>query len=164
MSKLSANIDDLEVAIRTLKEVIPAMDQLADDLAKICDELNDSWDGAASEYFIKKLRGFVKPMMETCQVLQGFQDYAQETKEDMERLDAIMKKIQEILSNVVTGPAHAGNSGNSSSSGNSGSSSSSSSSSSSNKKEKSTVEKVIDAVTEPVKNVINGIKKILGGK
>lgn len=178
MSTLSADIDKLEEAIRIINEILPEFESLRHGVDNISNELEGTWDGAASEYFIVKLRGHATPLANTREVLVAFRDYAEQSKREMEQLDAALKMLaqgalnirnNEGSSSATANSSNNQNTNNKSNTNNASSTkntSSSTSTKSSQKKNtvKTVVETVVDAITSPVKSIINGIKSIIGGK
>lgn len=147
MSILRADIQQLEQALTLLNQVIPEMDNLKSNVNTIADELNSTWDGAASEYFISKLKSHTKPLKDVKSALEYFADYANETRTSMEKLDKILDAIfsnpfeKSSTHTSSSGATHGGGGTN-------------------NK----AVEQAIDIITKPVQVIQGGVNTVLGGK
>lgn len=173
MATLKADIEKLEEAVRILCEILPQFDDLKYDVNDIASELNSTWDGAASNYFITKLRSHAKPLGDTQEALVYFMEYAAEAKYSMKKLDEICQVITApFVVPIVTVPTAPASTITTSSSGathggggkTTSSTSNKKKSSNSKKESKNVVEKAIDAVTSSVKKIANGIKSLFGGK
>ena len=176
MATLSADIEKLEEAVRLLCEILPQFPDLKHDVTSIANELGNSWDGAASDYFVALLKARIKPIDDVYQALEYFKEYAEESKYNMKKLDEIINNVfvnpaQQIINDLNNNTTHTGSSGTTHGGGgtqlpasSSGSSSSSSASSNKPQSAKNIVEQAVEAITKPIKNVINGIKTLLGGK
>ena len=160
MATLSANIEDLEQAVKLLCEILPQFDDLKSDVQSIASELNDKWDGAASVYYVSKLRSHLKPLGDTQEALEAFKEYAEQAKYDMKKLDEMLNNMKSHW--IIQFPEEAKS--NSSASSNKSTSTEKSSSSSKTTKKNNAIDDMIEAITKPVENVINGIKTLLGGK
>lgn len=172
MATLSADIEKLEEAVRLLCEILPQFDDLKYDVNSIANELGNSWDGAASDHFVALLKARIKPLNDVYQALNYFKEYAEESKYNMKKLDEIINNVfvnpaQQIINDLNNHTTHTGSSGNTHGGGGTQVPASSSSSSSNKPKPQSAkniVEQAVEAITKPIKNVINGIKTLLGGK
>ena len=173
MATLKADIEKREEAVRILCEILPQFDDLKYDVNNIASELNSTWDGAASNHFITKLRSHAKPLGDTQEALVYFKEYAEEAKYSMKKLDEICQVITApyivptvAVPTVPTSTTTTSSSGTTHGGGGKTTSSSSNKKTSSNSKKesKNVVEKAIDAVTSSVKKIANGIKSWFGGK
>ncbi len=90
MSYLKADIDELNLAIKLIDETIGYTDELKNDITNISNELASTWDGAASDYYVSKLRGHQKPVTNAKTALNEFRKYAVETRDDMVQIDKIL--------------------------------------------------------------------------
>lgn len=170
MATLSADIEKLEEAVQLLCEILPDFSDLKDNLNSIANELGSNWDGAASDYFVALLKARIKPLDDVYQALNYFKEYAEESKYNMKKLDEIINNVfvnpaQQIINNLNNSSTHTSSSGTTHGGGGT-QLPASSSGSSSNKPQsaKNIVEQAVEAITKPIKTVINGIKTLLGGK
>lgn len=178
MATLKADIEKLDEALNILYEILPQFDDLRYDVNNIASELNSTWEGAASDYFIGKLRNHIRPLHDTQKALEYFMEYAADAKYNMQKLDEICQIIsssnfiptvpiqQPTSSTTNTNDSiSTQNGGGKTTSSSSNKKTASSSKKDSSKKEsKNVIEKAIDVVTSGCKAIVNGFKTLLGGK
>lgn len=156
MSKMSANIEELEQAIAELDKIIPEFDEVNQKISSVASELDTSWDGAASKYFIAKLRGHSEPVTETKNVFIELRSSLQYSLQKLKEIDKITDPFHDIFEKTRSGNVSSGGGRHDSSSDNT---SDTKESSNNNTWEK--IQNTVKKVLEQIKNVV---KVKIGGK
>lgn len=100
MAMLRADIDKLRQAETLLKQVSPELEEIRTLVNEIAGELDQTWDGAASQYFIAKLRSHAKPLKNAETAVDEFGKYAKETADTMQEIDDFIQKFMDILESL----------------------------------------------------------------
>lgn len=101
MSELRVNIEKLEEATRILDGIDPLIGDIIKQTKNIADELELTWDGEASDYFVGKMRGQIFNLMNCAMVLSAFKNYAENTSESMKKLDEASNVIANSFPGVL---------------------------------------------------------------
>ncbi len=100
MALLRADIDKLRKAQTLLKQAAPEIQTVQDGVKSVANELESTWDGAASQYYIGKLRSHAKPLKNTKSAVKEFEKYAKDTADQMQAIDDFIQGILDTLSSI----------------------------------------------------------------
>lgn len=154
MSKMSANIEELEQAIAELDKIIPQFDEVNQNISSVASELDASWDGAASEYFIAKLRGHSEPVIKTKNVFIELRSSLQYTVKELKEADKFTGSFDNITEKTRSGNVSSG----------SGRHDSFPENTSSTEGSNNTWEKIQNTVKKVPEKIKNAVSVTIGGK
>lgn len=100
MSRLKVDIVNLRNASNSLEQIYKELNELENKITVLSQELNDTWDGAASAEFITRLNKQIKELRKTIKTVQGIENYADSTSDTMERIDKAIKTLLSAIKPV----------------------------------------------------------------
>lgn len=103
MSKLGANIAELEKAQAVFAEVIPEMEALKTEVVNILNEMEAGWHGKASEMYLNSMRRQVESMDIVMELVKDFKEYATAIGDAMKEADRAMDAMQSSVSKIKHG-------------------------------------------------------------
>lgn len=93
MSKLKIDVATMRNASSSLENILTELRQLKKKIEQIIQELDSTWDGAASAEFISKLSGQLEDLNATIETLSGIEKYADNTTTVMETIDKVISGL-----------------------------------------------------------------------
>lgn len=103
MSKLGANIAELQKAETVFAEVIPEMEALKTEVNNIMAEMEVGWHGASSRAYLNSLRYQVQCMDTVIDLVRDFKEYAATISVLMEEADRVMDAVDSSLTRITHG-------------------------------------------------------------
>lgn len=98
MSKLTANIDELTQASQSIQSVLDELANVVSGVTTITGEMETTWDGAACDEYIKRMRNHIKSVNSVKKMLVEMKKYLDETAETLRKLDEIINRILHVFS------------------------------------------------------------------
>ena len=104
MSKIRIDID-------TIKKCVADLDRLSDEikvykpeLEVLIGEIDDTWDGDASEAYVLRLKSYIKQMDKLEKTISEYRNYLNNVKNDFNILDELWNNLIEISSGLLVSP------------------------------------------------------------
>lgn len=98
MSKLKANVEDLQNAEKKLKTADSDLDQLRKELQEILGIVNAEWKGEAAEAYKNKINGYIKDVNSIQASVKDLESYSHSVGERMSFIDKIVDLLTRIFS------------------------------------------------------------------
>lgn len=93
MSKLRANVDNLQLAEEKLAAVYPGLNQLRGELQEVLSEVETSWEGQAAETYKAYLRKYLEMINSIQPSIQDLKNYSDMHGNMMSFLDKMLDFI-----------------------------------------------------------------------
>lgn len=93
MARLKVDINAMNSASKTLENVSRELGEVIHEYDAIVSELSNSWDGAASEEFIRRLKTQIRELKTAKSSLEGIKEYSSDVADTMKRIDKILTQL-----------------------------------------------------------------------
>lgn len=103
MSKLGANIAELQKAEAVFAEVIPEMEELKAQVNSIMQEMEAGWSGASSVAYLRTMEQQVRAMDTVIELVRDFKEYANAIGAAMEEADRAMDAMKANVTKLTRG-------------------------------------------------------------
>lgn len=100
MSKINVDIQGLRENAMILDGTVSEMEAVYNRLTALIAQLEATWDGAASEAYVNRLRKDAKKVMEAVSITKEFAKYGRKTAEKFEAIDRANKMIESNIGTV----------------------------------------------------------------
>lgn len=97
MSKIKVDIQGLRENASTLDGAVSEMDALYSRLNSLIAQLEATWDGAASEAYVDRLRKDARKVKDAAAITKEFARYGRKTAEKFEAIDRANKLMESLL-------------------------------------------------------------------
>ena len=97
MSKLRANIDNLQQAESKLSSAHSDLDKLKGDLKEVLKTVSANWEGTAAEEYKNKLRQYIKEIDSMIASVDELNDYARDTSNGLQARDFIRNIVNFLI-------------------------------------------------------------------
>lgn len=101
MSKLRADIDNLNTAISMFDDVSTDIDILVKKLEGVVAELDSTWDGAASKEYINRLKTQINNLKAVKKPIGQLSYKCQSVAEQLVIIDKLINSITKTLNSIV---------------------------------------------------------------
>ena len=97
MAKINVDIQGLRDNAATLDGAVSEMEVIYNRLNSLIAQLEATWDGAASEAYINRLRRDANKVMDAASITKEFAKYGRRTAEKFEAIDRANKLLESAL-------------------------------------------------------------------
>lgn len=106
MAKIDIDVETIRSSASTLEAKVNELKVMRFNLFKLINNINDTWDGEASEVYINKLEGYLIKIDNMVDIYIDYKKYLDDVADKFENLDAscitVLKKMAQIATDVVT--------------------------------------------------------------